>query len=238
MIKIHDFENPFPEMIKTIFENKYEFFDNLDQLHEVLETSLVSHEDKEYHKQIHGWKNDRNSIFIKHFHEYVDKNPIFNETYHQYIKQYIYPLFPNETKLVIQKTPNIRFSFPDAAAIGCDPNDPENIIGLHCDSNFGHNENEMNFIVPITKMFSTNSIFYEPTIDSQKHPIDFENLVLHKNQFLQAYFNKLKHCNRINQTGKTRISFDIRIIPYSKYMENLDFFKGTKFELGKYYIVL
>jgi hypothetical protein len=238
MIQKHDFNNPFPELIKTIFEEKYEFYQPLDQLHDILETPLISKEDKEYHKQIHGWKNDRSSIFIKHFHEYVDQNPIFNETYHQFIKTNILPLFHEETTLVIQKTPNIRYSFPEAAAIGCDPKDPEHIIGLHCDSYFGHNENETNFIVPITKMFSTNSIYYEPTIQSQKHPIDFENLILEENQFLQAYFNKLLHCNQINQTNKTRISFDIRIIPYSKYMANLDFFKGTKFELGKYYIVL
>jgi len=238
MIKIHDFENPFQEMIQTIFEEKYEFYDSLDNLHDILATSLISKEDKEYHKQIHGWKNDRNSIFIKHFHEYVDKTPIFNETYHAFIKKYIQPLFPEETKLVIQKTPNIRFSFPETAAIGCDPNDPENIIGLHCDSNFGHNENEINFVIPLTKMFSTNSIYYEPTLNSGIDPNHFENLVLEPDQFLQAYFNKLRHCNRINQTNKTRISFDIRIIPYSKYMENLDFFKGTKFELGKYYIDL
>lgn len=238
MIQIRQFENPFPELIKTIFESKYEFYENLDSLHQILETPLISQEDKVYHKQIHGWQNDRNSIFIKDFHKYVDKHQEFNNTYHKFIKEYIQPLFPEETQLVIQKTPNIRFSFPDAAAIGCDPNDPESIIGLHCDSNFGHNENEMNFVVPITDMFSTNSIFYEPIIDSQIDPTKFENLKLAKNQFLQAYFNKLRHCNKINQTGKTRISFDIRIIPYSKYMENLDFFMGTKFELGKYYVVL
>ena len=236
MIQKHRFENPFPELIKTIFEKKYEFYDTLDNLHDVLSTSLVSQEDKTYHKEIHDWKNDRNSIFIKLFHSYVDENPIFNETYHRFIKENIAPLF--QERLVIQKTPNIRFSFPDSAAIGCDPKDPDNIIGLHCDSNFGHNENEMNFIVPITRMFSTNSIFYEPVLNSQIEPIDFSCLVLEENEFLQAYFNKLRHCNQINKTDKTRISFDIRIIPYSKYMENLAFFEGTKFELGKYYIVL
>jgi hypothetical protein len=241
MIQIHKFENqtnPFINGIQDIFKIKYNFNDNLENLHEILETPLISQEDKEYHKQLHGWKNDRNSIFIKHFHQYVDTEPNFNVIYHQFIKTHIFPLFPNETKLVIQKTPNIRFSFPETAAIGCDPNDPENIIGLHSDSNFGHNENEMNFIIPITKMFSTNSIYYEPTIGSQIEPRDFENLKLETDEFLQAYFNKLRHCNHINKTNKTRISFDIRIIPYSKYMENLDFFNGTKFELGKYYMVI
>jgi len=234
----HSFENPFPKLILSIFEKKYEFYGNLDELHDLLNTPLISKEHKEYHKQLHTWQNDRNSIFIKDFHKYVDENPVFNETYHQFINMYIKPFFPNEEKIVIQKTPNIRFSFPESAAIGCDPNDPENIVGLHCDSDFGHNEYENNFIVPITNMEGTNSIYYEPEINSNINPLNYENLVLKTDEFFTAYFNKLKHCNRINNTNKTRISFDIRIIPFSKYMENLDFFKGTKFELGKYYIVL
>jgi hypothetical protein len=151
---------------------------------------------------------------------------------------YVKSLFPSEEKIVIQKTPNIRFHFPESAAIGRDPKDPENIVGLHCDSNFGHNENEMNFIIPITPMYATNSIYYETKLNSQVDPTQFENLVLKPTEIFQVYFNKLRHCNKINHTGKTRISFDIRVIPYSKYMENLDFFKGTKFELGKYYMVL
>lgn len=96
----------------------------------------------------------------------------------------------------------------------------------------------MNFIIPITPMFDTNSIYYEPHPNSNIDPLDYNNMVVSTNEFVQAYFNKMKHCNRINKTNKTRISFDIRVIPYSKYMENLADFKGTKFELGKYYIIL
>ena len=238
MIQKHNFENPFPKLIQSIFQTEYEFTDTLDNLHILFETNLIAQEEIEYHKQIHDWKNDRNSIFIKKFHKYVDTNPYFNETYIQFIQRYIRPLFPEETHLAIQKTPNIRFSLPNSVAIGRDPQDPINIVGLHSDSMFGHNEHEMNFIVPITPMFSTNSIYYEPFIDSNIIPQEYENLILNPDEFMQVYFNKLKHCNKVNQTNKTRISFDMRVIPYSKYMENHDFFKGTKFELGKYYIVV
>lgn len=87
-------------------------------------------------------------------------------------------------------------------------------------------------------MFGSNSIYYEPRLNSNIPPLQFENLILKTNEFFQGYFNKIRHCNRINETERTRISFDIRVIPYSKYQANLDYFKGTKFELGKYYIVL
>ena len=237
-VTIKSFENPFPEILADVFLQKYNYTGPLDEIHILLDTQLITDEQKIYHKQLHGWRQDRDSIFVKSFHEYVDKNTKFNEAYYSFLRQNILPLFPEETKLVIQKTPNIRFSIPENAAIGFDPNDPENIIGLHCDSDFGHHKTEQNFIVPITKMFETNSLFHEPHQDSGVHPSNFENLQLNKDEFATAYFNKIKHCNRINKTNKTRISFDIRVIPFSKYQENLKDFKDTKFELGKYYIVL
>ena len=237
-VQYHSFENPFPKILKQIFEETYEYTGPLDEIHTLLETNLLTTEQKEYHKNIHEWTKDRNSVFVKRFHEYVDKYTHFNETYYTFLRQYILPLFPNESQLVIQKTPNIRFSLPDNAAIGCDPKDPETIIGVHYDGYFGHHTTEQNFVIPITRMFETNSIYHEPYVNSNIPPHQFESLTIDTTHFAQAYFNKIIHCNRINKTNKTRISFDIRVIPYSKYQENLDYFQGTKFELGKYYMVL
>jgi len=237
---IHSFENPFVRIIQQVFEESYGYTGSLDEIHTLLDTPVISATEKEYHTQLHEWRKDRDSVFVKKFHEFVDKNTVFNETYYQFLRTTILPHFPKETKLVVQKTPNIRFSLPHTAAIGYDPKDPVNIVGLHCDRQFGHHETEMNFVIPITRMFDTNSIYYEPPelLGQNIDPLEYENLVLHENEFVQAYFNQIKHCNRINQTGKTRISFDIRVIPYSKYVENADVFKGTKFEWGKYYLVL
>ena len=238
--QIHSFENPFIPIIKMSFEEKYGYTAPLDEIHTLLEEEFITHQEKEYHNQLHAWRKDRDSVFVKSFHEFVDKYTIFNETYYRFLRTVILPKFPKETRLAVQKTPNIRFSLPNTAAIGFDPNDPENIVGLHCDRNFGHHETEMNFVIPITRMFDTNSIYHEPPelLGSNIDPYQFDNLVLDENQFVQAYFNEIRHCNRINLTGKSRISFDIRVIPYSKYLENIESFRGTKFELGKYYVVV
>ena len=238
-IQIHSCDNPFPNTLQKMFSLFFNYTEPLDQIHTLLETPILTNEDKEYHKQLHEWRKDRDSIFVKRFHEYVDKYTQFQDTYHYFIYKYIKPLFPNETHLAIQKTPNIRFSLPQNAAIGFDPNDPPEIIGLHCDRDFGHHPTEQNFIIPITPMFSTNSIFYDPDPEtSMTDPLQFIPMTLETTQFAQAYFNKIRHCNRINNTNQTRISFDIRVIPFSQYQENLDHFKGTKFELGKYYVVI
>jgi hypothetical protein len=89
-------------------------------------------------------------------------------------------------------------------------------------------------------MFSTNSIFYDPnpTPELRTPPIQFVPLTLDTTEFAKAYFNGIRHCNQINQTEQTRISFDIRIIPLSQYQQHLHEFNGTKFELGKYYVVI
>jgi hypothetical protein len=237
-IIIKDFENQFPKIIEEIFRESYEYIGPLDELHSLLETQKLSLNEKEYHKNVHEWRSDRNSIFVRKFHEYVDKNVKFNETYYKFLRNNILPLFPGESQIVVQKTPNIRFSLPENVAIGYDKNDPIGIIGLHCDRDFGHHEIEHNFIVPITKMFESNSVYHEPYPKSNIEPEDYKSLILNENQFVKAYFNEIKHCNRINKTEKTRISFDIRVIPYSQYQIHLNDFKDTKFELGKYYVVL
>lgn len=233
-------ENPFISIIERIFREKYNYTDDLAQLHELVEN--IKNKELYTHIGILG-KDDRVCPFIQDFHEFVDKSDEFTKLYHEFIKKNIIPLLMNnsdesnekENKLVIQKTPNIRISFPQYAAIGRNQDeDCETIIGYHKDADFGHHLNEMNFIIPITKMYESNSVHYETEIGSET----YENLELEPNQMFRGYLNQLHHYNVKNKTGQTRISFDIRVIPYDKYMENLEYFKGTKFELGKYYIVL
>ena len=233
------FENPFIEIFKILFLKYFKFDKDMEHLHDILNSNNILQEDKLYFSKIQDiGKNDRMSIFIQKYHEFVDSDPIFFKIYHNFILKHIKPLFPNEKKLVIQKTPNLRISFPYLTAIGKNKEDPENIIGLHCDSDFGHHFEEINFIVPITNMFCTNSIYYEPEIDSNINYNDYLNLILNTDTFFTEKFNKLKHYNKINTTNVTRISLDLRVIPYSKYMEYKDFFINTKFDIGKYYIAL
>jgi hypothetical protein len=225
--------NPFIEILKKYVKEFYDFEDDLTNLHNLLTTDKLTIEDKNYHSKIQKIGiNDRNSLFIKNYHTFIDENRLFMDTYHEFIKKHIKKLFPEEEKIVFQKTPNIRISFPNLTAIGKNDNDPEeNVIGLHCDADFGHHCEEINFIIPITQMYDTNSIYYEPTVHSSTDYKDYHNLVLEENEFCMIQFNKLKHYNRINTTHKTRISLDIRVIPYSKYLENEDFFKNTKFDI-------
>lgn len=84
--QIHSFENPFPTIIGEIFKNNYNYLDNLDELHKLFNLPDLTQEEKDYHKQLHEWSKDRNSVFVKKFHEYVDKHTIFNETYYNFLR--------------------------------------------------------------------------------------------------------------------------------------------------------
>jgi len=236
---IKSFQNNFVNVLEKMYYDKYNIKYDLNMFHTILETSNISEEKKKQHEKINILEKDRNSIFYDDYHNFIDINPLFNEVYYKFIQDYVIPLYGYDNKIVFQKTPNLRISFPKRTAIGKHEyeNENENVIGIHKDSDFGHDEDEINFIIPITEMYETNSLYYEPYIDSKLPTNEYVNLSLKKNEFFIGKLNKLLHYNKMNETGVTRISLDFRIIPYEKYMKKIDFFKNTKFELGKYYIL-
>jgi hypothetical protein len=240
MTVIGKFENNFLFVVKEIYNRRYGFFDELKYFHRVLDSSLISKKDKKYNTELKELGKDRNSIFYDDYHKFIDADDRFNKIYNSFINEHIKPIYGIDDKVVVQKTPNLRISFPKLAALGkrVEENEKDNIIGLHKDSDFGHHEEEINFIIPITDMFETNSIYYEPFSNSDLPKDQYINLNIKTSEYLTVKFNQLLHYNKINETGVTRISLDFRIIPYDKYMNNISNFAGTKFELDKYYIIV
>jgi hypothetical protein len=225
-------------IIKKIYQDKYSYSGPLCDFHELLDTDdfIDKKEDILTIREI--GKNDRNSIFIKDYYTLIDSDPTFFNLYKEFICTHIKPLFPEETMLVYQTTPNLRISFPSSTAIGRRDGDPNpDIIGIHMDAEFNHSAEEINFIIPLTDMFDTNSIYYEQSIHSNVNPENFLNLVIQSNRFFMCYFNQLRHYNRVNTTGKTRLSLDFRIIPYSKYIEKSieSVSCNKKMSIGEYY---
>ena len=228
-------------IIKDIYLEKYNYTDNLDEIHNLLDTDLISHDDKIFYDNIPIFGiNDRQSVFVKDYYEYYDKNTFVKDNYIKMINDIIKPIF-NEDKLVVQKTPNIRFHIPNNSNIGRRTTDPNpDIIGLHYDNEFNHPIEEYNIILSVTDMFDTNSIYYENHPNSNIEYDSYENIKLHKNNFWIGYLNKCKHYNKINLTDKTRVSMDFRIIPFSKF-KNSSLSSATsksKFTIDGYYILV
>lgn len=240
---IHNFDNTifnFSQLIQEIYKNKYNFEDELCNLHDILKTFSEKDANELLIIPTLG-VNDRKSVFINDYYNFVDSDPRFLDCYKQFIVTYIKPLFPNETQILYQTTPNLRISFPNCTAIGRTQNDPRtDIIGLHSDCDFGHNAEEVNYIIPITNMYDTNSVYYESYEYSNVDYDDYINLKLSPDNFFEGYLNKCRHYNKINETGKTRLSLDLRIIPSSKYTDNnkSSITSNKKLTLGEYFSLI
>ena len=150
MEKIHTFNNEFIDIFKKIYLDKYGFSDNMNIFHKTLETNVLCNDERNLSKQIKELGKDRNSIFYDDYHRFVDSNNEFNNIYYKFIEECVKPLYGS--KVVVQKTPNLRISFPDSTAIGKHKHERKenNVIGLHKDADFGHHEDEINYIIPIT----------------------------------------------------------------------------------------
>jgi hypothetical protein len=226
--------------LENMYRNKYKEFLNFENIHILLD---IYNNIKKYYDilPIFG-VNDRKSPFIQDFYNYIDSDYTFLYEYLSFIKNEIKPLFNDEKYIVIQKTPNIRFHLPNCSNIGKRETDEFiDLIGVHTDNEFGHHPEELNVIFPITRMFDTNSIYYEDYPKSNQRLDDFKSLNINENNFSINKFNSCLHYNKINKTTHTRVSLDFRIIPYSKFYKEENKMSATnkiKFEIGDYYMLL
>ena len=127
--------------------------------------------------------------------------------------------------IVYQSKPTLRVHWPNNLAVG----------DFHRDRDYNHPNEEINFWVPITKANNTNTIWIESDYDKK----DYRPINLLYGQYI--YFDSgLLHGNKMNIENKTRISFDFRIIPASKwdknkYSKKKSISRKKKFIVGDYY---
>ncbi|MGB7395049.1 MAG: hypothetical protein WA913_11700, partial [Pricia sp.] len=120
----------------------------------------------------------------------------FYDTYRDFIDEVIRPRFGD--KIYYQEKPTHRILYADAPGVS----------RFHRDRDYGHNPREINFFVPQTKAFDTNTLW----IESEEGKEDFEPVILKPGEFLTFDGANLMHGAKENHTGKTRVSFDFRIL--------------------------
>ena len=134
--------------------------------------------------------------------------------------------------MIVQKLPNIRIHIPNGIAVK----------RWHCDSDKDHKHplGEVNCVLPLTNMYENNSVWRE----SLPGKGDFKPFNLRAGELIYWNGNTCIHGNKVNNSSKTRISFDFRIFPhkeYDKYIskpfdkKNSTATMGTKFLIGEYY---
>ena len=97
--------------------------------------------------------------------------------------------FPQETSIVYQKRPTFRVCLPNNLAVG----------GRHCDADYNHPEEEINYWVPLTPAFGTNAFFTES--DPGKGDFHPFPRTLDVGEILRFWGNKCEHYNELNTTG-------------------------------------
>jgi len=93
---------------------------------------------------------------------------------------------------------------------------------------------EINFIIALTDMYDTNSIWKE----SYPRLGDYKPITLKSGDVYCFCGNLCEHFNKINKTSKTRISMDFRILPkycVSETNHVKSVTTGKKFSDGGYY---
>ena len=103
---------------------------------------------------------------------------------------------------MFQRKPTLRIHLPNNKAVG----------EFHKDREYNHPIEEINIWVPITSAFNTNTLWLESAFDKE----DYSPMNMNFGQGL-IFDSGLSHGSVVNVENLTRLSFDFRIIPLSKW---------------------
>ncbi len=148
------------------------------------------------------YKNMEQTVAYKRLYDCLNsqQGKLFYETYERFMQEVIRPQY--DEPVLYQKKPTHRILYLDSPGVS----------RFHRDRDYGHNTAEINYFLPQTAAFDTNTVW----IESEEGKEDFAPMELKPGQFVRFNGASLLHGAKVNETGKTRVSFDFRIIPYSK----------------------
>lgn len=149
------------------------------------------------------------------FHKAYYGSPVYPELialYDRFVTDIILPLH-EDSSFAVQVDPSFRIHLPNNTALGARTDDVGEVIGLHCDADYNHQPGEVNYILPLTPMFGTNSVY----VESAPGEGDYHSVEAPVGSVFCFYGNRCRHYNRRNDTGVSRLSIDFRIIPMKDY---------------------
>jgi hypothetical protein len=198
---------PFVDVVAKHFGlNRY----SLQSLHEKMDYNRLMPPGQDSQTSVHKW-----------FYQIGDE---FYEVYRRFIRKAIVGAV-GHSDFIYQRIPSFRIHAPGNVAVG----------EFHKDGDYGHPDGEINFLVPLTLMAQTNSIYLE----SKPGLADFRSYVMTYGEMLAFDGRNCTHGNRVNREGTSRVSFDFRILPLSHYKPDDSAAKsvqmGTPFTIGHYY---
>jgi hypothetical protein len=138
------------------------------------------------------------------------KTPVIT-LYEKFVKEVVVPTYTQERSVYVQTEPAIRYSLPGSSALEKKDTDVDDLVGVHIDSVIGDRTLNTgdNYLLAITDMFGSNTLFVED--NGQFNPV-----TINYGEYYTFQGKSVRHGNKINTTGVTRISLDFRVIPGSQ----------------------
>lgn len=179
------------------------------------------------YSQVFSREKDQGTVFHKLY--YQNYTAHFQPVYEKFIQEVVYPIY--NCSIVYQAIPTFRVHLPGNIAVGEFHKDK-----WYRDQEWHQSVAELNFYLPFTQAYDSNTIWVESREDSE----DYSPIEVKYGELVQWDGVNLKHGNKTNQTPTTRVSVDFRVMELSNYMPSNhgSINTGTKFEIGGYYKLL
>jgi ectoine hydroxylase-related dioxygenase (phytanoyl-CoA dioxygenase family) len=199
---------------------KYPFKDKLQQVFKVEELSAINDSVEVFKRE-----NDQSTEYHKKYYEWA-RTEEFAVLYEAFVVNVVKPLY-NES-IVYQAIPTFRVAYPNNIAVGEWHKDK-----WYRDQEWAEDVREDNFYLPFTDAFDTNTIW----VESEENKGDYAPINCNYGELVQWDGSNLTHGNKVNETGKARVSIDFRVMKYSNYKpsEHGSINTKTKFQIGGYY---
>lgn len=199
---------------------RHNFIDPVRQLLEVDNLEDL----QEVHSELFKVGADSSTSFHKKFYDkYHAGWGEMVRLYERFVEEVVHP-FVEPGGFLYQKFPTFRVHLPRNVAVGA----------FHNDAQFGHPAGEINYIIPLTCSSGTASVW----VESEPGKKDFQSLRMEPGWLIEFNGNQLTHGNKVNDTGRSRVSMDFRILPlrfYEASQAQESITQKTKFKEGEYY---
>ena len=137
--------------------------------------------------------------------EYRKAHAAFNAAYLELLRDVVRPHIADPRGLLFQRRPTFR----------CHVAGGGEATGVaHRDVDNGHPPAEINFWLPLTRVGGTNSLYAESAPDLA----DFTPFESDYGRMVRFWGAQCVHYTKPNETDRTRVSFDFRVVPRSCYV--------------------
>jgi hypothetical protein len=162
----------------------------------------------------HDQDSDDHALFYR---EYETVKPLYD----RFLQEWILPLYGED--LAVQRVPTFRVHRPGGVAVS----------EFHKDSDYNHQPATMNYWLPLTRAFGTNSMWIEDTPGSDT----YSPVVVARGEVFRFDAVNNRHGNYPNHTDVSRVSFDFRAMPLREFVDHgkSTVNAGRRMDLDGYY---